>query len=80
MDPNIDPCDDFYQFACGNFIKTVTIPDDENKIDMISITQKKVVVELIHEMKENIQPHEINAFKKLKTYYQNCMNESKYNK
>ena len=25
MDPTIDPCDDFYQFTCGKFIKEATV-------------------------------------------------------
>ena len=25
MDPTIDPCDDFYQFTCGKFLKEATI-------------------------------------------------------
>src|SRR5688572_23367813 len=28
MDPAADPCGDFYQFACGNWMKTVEIPAD----------------------------------------------------
>ena len=29
MDDNIDPCDDFYQFACGGFEKRTRIPNDD---------------------------------------------------
>lgn len=78
MNTEIDPCDDFYQFACGNFIKNTPIPDDENKIDPIRIIQKKIYNELIHEMEKEINPDEPEAFKKTKKFYQNCMNERNY--
>ncbi|MFV8751724.1 M13 family metallopeptidase [Nannocystaceae bacterium ST9] len=29
VDPTVDPCEDFYQFACGGWIATTKLPDDK---------------------------------------------------
>lgn len=29
IDKNVDPCEDFYEFACGNWIRSHPIPDDK---------------------------------------------------
>ena len=31
MDSEVEPCDDFYDFACGGFLKSTIIPDDKTR-------------------------------------------------
>ena len=33
MDPTVNPCDDFFNFACGSWIEENIIPEDKSKID-----------------------------------------------
>ena len=36
IDLSVDPCQDFYKYSCGNYIKEAIIPDDKKKLTSFS--------------------------------------------
>ena len=43
MDESVNPCDDFYQFSCGNFIKKTAIPDDRTRVSSFSVLSDELL-------------------------------------
>ncbi|KAF5303211.1 hypothetical protein FQA39_LY10124 [Lamprigera yunnana] len=76
MDPNVDPCDDFYQFSCGNFIKSTNIPDDKSSVTSFSVISDLLQEQLRTMIEEPIKPNEPKPFVLLKKIYKSCMNKT----
>lgn len=75
MNNDIDPCDDFYQFVCGNFINSGDITDQASVLNPFSLAQTRVANEIFKEVISPIRANDLESFKKTKIYYKNCMNK-----
>lgn len=75
MNEKIDPCDDFYQFACGGFVHQHNIARDQVEVTHFSILRDRVATQLRTLFEERIQRNEAKPFQLVKTMYKSCMNE-----
>ncbi|CAG9860712.1 unnamed protein product [Phyllotreta striolata] len=76
MDETVDPCDDFYRFTCGNFIKNTNIPDDKSSVTSFSIINDLLLEQLRTMIEEPIGPNEHKPFQLTKKFYRACMNKT----
>lgn len=77
LDESIDPCEDFYQFACGGFINNSVIPDDKSDIDVSTILEQTLKEQLNEILNSTISSDDIQPFICSKKLYQACLNEGK---
>lgn len=78
MDREVEPCDDFYDFACGGFLKSTIIPDDKTTVNTFTGISDELQNQLRTSIEEKSPPNEPKPFRLVKNLYKACMNKSEY--
>src|SRR3569623_3628064 len=77
LDRNVDPCDDFYQFACGGYIAKTELPADKpiTMRSFVAIGERNLEFEKSILETASTKPGADPIMKQLGAYYGSCMNE-----
>uniref|UniRef100_A0A671XVJ8 Phosphate regulating endopeptidase homolog, X-linked n=1 Tax=Sparus aurata TaxID=8175 RepID=A0A671XVJ8_SPAAU len=73
MDQSINPCDDFYTYSCGGWLKENPIPEDSSSYGIYPWLRQHVDIKL---KEAPLDPKELEAVTKAKILYRSCMNET----
>jgi endothelin-converting enzyme/putative endopeptidase len=81
MDLSINPCDDFYSYACGGWLKSTPIPPDRSRwgrgFNVIQERNEQILKEILEAAADGKAPRGTPYAKQLGDYYATCMDESK---
>lgn len=80
MNRSVDPCRDFYKFACGGWISKNPIPQSQTSWDQLSLLKERLLKDLRILLEESDDGNDLRSVKLARTLYRTCMNLSKNNR
>ncbi|NXS54192.1 NEP protein, partial [Brachypteracias leptosomus] len=75
MDTTAEPCKDFYQYACGGWLKRNVIPETSSRYSNFDILRDELEV-VLKDVLDTPSSNDITAVQKAKTLYRSCLNET----
>eukprot|EP00064_Thunnus_orientalis_P020988 superscaffoldBa00006100_g21142 len=76
IDRSVNPCEDFYSFSCGGWLKENPIPEDSSSYGIYPWLRQHVDIRLKELLEAPSDPDELTAVSKAKILYRSCLNES----
>ncbi|XP_042146201.1 neprilysin-2-like [Ixodes scapularis] len=76
MNQSVDPCENFYEFACGGWVHRHPIPEDRPSVSQFSLIWDQLKAQLRSLVEKPPQDSEPGFIHKMKHMYRSCLNTS----
>ncbi|KAB1283847.1 Neprilysin, partial [Camelus dromedarius] len=76
MDAAVEPCTDFFKYACGGWLKRNVIPETSSRYSNFDILRDELEV-VLKDVLQEPKAEDIVAVQKAKMLYRSCINECK---
>lgn len=76
LDENLDPCENFYDFACGSYVKNTPVPEDKVTVDAFANVRDLVQEQLRTILNEPPVPEDSKPFLLAKQFHASCLNQA----
>lgn len=76
LNERVDPCDNFYQFASGNYLNNDKLPDGKDSTDLYETVTNLALQQLRSILDEPMENDDSKQFRLVKNYNMACLNET----
>lgn len=77
LNKDVNPCEDFYEFACGGWIKKNPVPEWSTSWDQLALLREQLVTDLRQLLEEKDDDNLPKSVLKAKALYRTCVDVGK---
>lgn len=80
LDRSAEPCDDFYRFACGGWIRRNPVPETQSSWDQFRVLRGDLLLQLREILEDRGSDEDLQPVKQARALYRTCMDTERLEK